>query len=68
MSDRRDVIVIGGGQAGLAIGYFLARQGRRFSDPRGGRHAGGGLARALGLAAAVHPGPLQQPAGLAVPR
>ena len=25
-----DVIVIGGGQAGLAIGYHLARQGRRF--------------------------------------
>jgi len=25
-----DVVVIGGGQAGLAIGYFLARQGRRF--------------------------------------
>jgi putative flavoprotein involved in K+ transport len=26
---RFDVIVIGAGQAGLAIGYFLARQGRR---------------------------------------
>jgi putative flavoprotein involved in K+ transport len=29
-SERFDVIVIGAGQAGLAIGYFLARQGRRF--------------------------------------
>jgi putative flavoprotein involved in K+ transport len=28
--ERFDVVVIGGGQAGLAIGYFLARQGRRF--------------------------------------
>ena len=28
---RREVIVVGGGQAGLAIGYFLARQGRRFT-------------------------------------
>lgn len=27
---RREVIVIGGGQAGLAIGYFLAREGRDF--------------------------------------
>jgi putative flavoprotein involved in K+ transport len=25
-----DVVVIGAGQAGLAIGYFLARQGKRF--------------------------------------
>ena len=30
-SDQRlDVVVIGAGQAGLAIGHFLARQGRRF--------------------------------------
>src|SRR4051794_36090457 len=26
MSRRHDVIVVGGGQAGLAIGYFLAQQ------------------------------------------
>jgi putative flavoprotein involved in K+ transport len=31
MNSRRDVIVVGGGQAGLAIGYYLARQGRRFT-------------------------------------
>jgi putative flavoprotein involved in K+ transport len=28
--DRFDLVVIGAGQAGLAIGYFLGRQGRRF--------------------------------------
>ena len=27
--ERFDVVVVGAGQAGLAIGYFLARQGRR---------------------------------------
>jgi putative flavoprotein involved in K+ transport len=31
MTERREVIVIGGGQAGLAMGYFLAEQGRRFT-------------------------------------
>jgi putative flavoprotein involved in K+ transport len=30
LADRYDVAVIGGGQAGLALGYFLARQGRSF--------------------------------------
>jgi putative flavoprotein involved in K+ transport len=30
VTDRHEVIVVGGGQAGLAMGYFLARQGRDF--------------------------------------
>jgi putative flavoprotein involved in K+ transport len=30
MSARREVIVVGGGQAGLAIGHYLAEQGRNF--------------------------------------
>src|SRR5437763_10180857 len=29
--EHREVVVVGGGQAGLAIGYFLAQQGRRFA-------------------------------------
>jgi putative flavoprotein involved in K+ transport len=31
VSDHLDVIVVGGSQAGLAIGYFLAQQGRKFA-------------------------------------
>jgi putative flavoprotein involved in K+ transport len=30
VTERREVLVVGGGQAGLAIGYFLAQQGRDF--------------------------------------
>jgi putative flavoprotein involved in K+ transport len=30
-TERREVVVVGGGQAGLAIGYFLAQQGRQFT-------------------------------------
>ena len=29
--DRREVVVVGGGQAGLAVGYFLKQQGRDFT-------------------------------------
>src|SRR5918911_5346173 len=31
MTERYGVIVVGGGQAGLAIGYFLAQEQRRFA-------------------------------------
>jgi putative flavoprotein involved in K+ transport len=31
MTDRQDVLVVGAGQAGLAIGYHLARRRRRFT-------------------------------------
>jgi putative flavoprotein involved in K+ transport len=31
VTERREVVVVGGGQAGLAIGYHLAQQGRDFT-------------------------------------
>src|ERR671922_1553646 len=31
MTEHHEVIVVGGGQAGLAIGYFLAQRQRRFA-------------------------------------
>jgi putative flavoprotein involved in K+ transport len=31
MTSQHEVVVVGGGQAGLAIGYYLAEQGRRFT-------------------------------------
>ena len=30
MTERFDTVVVGGGQAGLAIGYYLAQAGRDF--------------------------------------
>ena len=37
VSEHRDVVVVGGGQAGLAIGWFLAQQERSFTILEAGR-------------------------------
>jgi glycine/D-amino acid oxidase-like deaminating enzyme len=51
VSRRYEVVVIGGGQAGAVIGYFLAQQARDFTV-LGGHRAGGSLAREVREAAA----------------
>ena len=63
-----DVAVIGGGQAGLAIGYFLSQQGCRFVILERGERARACMARALGLADALHAPSLQRAARASVPR
>ncbi len=41
MAESRDVLVVGGGQAGLAAGYFLRRSGLSFAILDAGEAAGG---------------------------
>ena len=53
-----DVLVIGGGQAGLAMGYHLAQSGRSFQIVDAGAEIGGTWRHAMGFAAAVHVGPV----------
>ena len=39
MAERHDVVIIGGGQAGLAMSYFLREQGREHVIVERGRLA-----------------------------
>ena len=64
---RYEVIVIGAGQAGLAVGYHLAQQERHFTILDAAVGAGGGLAPTLGLAEPVHARALRQPPRPAFP-
>ena len=79
-AERYETIIIGGGQAGLATGYHLARLGRSFvileavqggaqgvREPGGGPAGGRRLAAALGPAAPVHARPPRRAARLEVP-
>jgi putative flavoprotein involved in K+ transport len=68
MTARREVIVIGGGQAGLAIGYFPAEQGRRFTILEAAEEPAAAWRARWGLAQAVHTRPLRRPFRSAVPR
>ena len=68
-SERVQVVVIGGGQAGLSVGYCLAQRGLSFvildANARDRRR----LAQAMGLAASVHAGQVRRAAsGCRFPR
>ena len=47
-SSQFEVVVVGAGQAGLAIGYFLAQQGREFAILEAAERACGDVARSAG--------------------
>ena len=64
-----DVVVIGGGQAGLAMAWHLARQGLRFVVLEAGRPSSGTSWRARwDSLQAVHPGPVRRAARHGVSR
>ena len=52
--DRFDVAVIGAGQAGLAMGYFLGKEGRHFTILDASDSIGAAWRSPLGLARPVH--------------
>ena len=58
--ERIETVVVGGGQAGLSVGYHLARRGLQLCHPRRQRADRRRLAEAVGLAPALHAGTLQR--------
>jgi putative flavoprotein involved in K+ transport len=69
MTDQQhDVIIIGGGQAGLAIGRLLARAGREITILDAADTPAAAWRARWDSLKPVHPGALRQPAGAHVPR
>ena len=62
-----DIAVVGAGQAGLAIGFFLARQGRRFVILEAADSIGAASADPLELACSLHFEALLRTSGVAAP-
>ena len=60
--DRREVVVVGGGQAGLAIGYLLAQQGRQFTILEAADTPAAAWRARWDSLKLFTPGPLRQPA------
>ena len=67
-AERFDTVVIGGGQAGLAVGYYLAKQGRNFVILDAGARVGDAWRISLGRSAPLHARPVEQPARDAISR
>ena len=65
--ETHDIVIVGGGSAGLATGGAPARPGSRAARARGRPRAGRRVARALRPAAPAHAAPPLRPAGHADP-
>lgn len=59
--ERIGTLVIGGGQAGLSVGYHLAKRWPPISDPRRARADRRRMAGALGLASPLHTREVRRP-------
>ena len=66
--ERVQVVVIGGGQAGLSVGHYLSKRGRDVRHPRRQRAHRRRVAQALGLAASLLAGQVRRPGRDAVSR
>jgi cation diffusion facilitator CzcD-associated flavoprotein CzcO len=66
-SEYFETVIIGGGQAGLSVGYHLKQQGRPFVILDANERIGDAWRKALGLASPVHLCPIQRVGGLALP-
>ncbi|EYF05058.1 flavin-containing monooxygenase [Chondromyces apiculatus] len=68
MTERFDVVVIGGGQSGLAMGHYLARQGRSFVILDGSERVGDAWRRRWDSLRLITPHPYNDLPGLPFPR
>ena len=65
--ERFDTVVIGGGQAGLAMGYYLKEQGRHFTILDAGERIGGTWRKRWGSLRLFTPAALSGLPGMSIP-